>query len=81
MIKKNATKRTSKIPKKVVSKTRCHETMTESAFWSLYAVHLDKSLDFGSLLQNASLKHADCTRAQIRDKSLSINAMCVKTGS
>ena len=33
-MKKNATKRISKIPKKTVVKPRCHGTMTESAFWS-----------------------------------------------
>jgi 5-methylcytosine-specific restriction endonuclease McrA len=33
-MKKNATKRISKIPSKRVSKTRCANTMTESAFWS-----------------------------------------------
>ena len=33
-MKKNATKRISKIPRKVTVKPRCHGTMTESAFWS-----------------------------------------------
>lgn len=33
-MKKNAKKRISKIPRKVVSKPRCNGTMTESAFWS-----------------------------------------------
>ena len=33
-MKKNATKRISKIPKKTTVKPRCHGTMTESAFWS-----------------------------------------------
>ena len=33
-MKKNATKRRAKIPRKTVSKSRCAGTMTESAFWS-----------------------------------------------
>ena len=34
MIKKNATKRRTKIPRKVAIKPRCAGTMTESVFWS-----------------------------------------------
>jgi 5-methylcytosine-specific restriction endonuclease McrA len=34
MIKKNATKRRAKIPRRVTIKPRCAGTMTESAFWS-----------------------------------------------
>lgn len=34
IMKKNATKRISKIPRKIASKPRCAGTMTESAFWS-----------------------------------------------
>ena len=56
MIKKNATKRTSKIPKKVVSKTRCHETMTESAFWSFIRSALRQKSRFWKLITECKLK-------------------------
>jgi len=56
MIKKNATKRTSKIPKKVVSKTRCHETMTESAFWSFIRSALRQKSRFWKPITECKLK-------------------------
>ena len=56
MIKKNATKRISKIPRKVVSKTRCHGTMTESAFWSFIRSALRQKSRFWKPITECKLK-------------------------
>ena len=56
MIKKNATKRISKIPRKTVSKPRCHGTMTESAFWSFIRSALRQKSRFWKPITECKLK-------------------------
>ena len=56
MIKKNATKRTSKIPRRTVSKPRCAGTMTESAFWSFIRSALRQKSRFWKPITECKLK-------------------------
>ena len=55
-MKKNATKRISKIPKKTVVKPRCHGTMTESAFWSFIRSALRQKSRFWKPITECKLK-------------------------
>jgi 5-methylcytosine-specific restriction endonuclease McrA len=55
-MKKNATKRISKIPRKVAVKPRCHGTMTESAFWSFIRSALRQKSRFWKPITEAKLQ-------------------------
>jgi len=55
-MKKNATKRRAKIPRKAVSKSRCAGTMTESAFWSFIRSALRQKSRFWKPITECKMK-------------------------
>ena len=55
-MKKNATKRRAKIPRKTVSKSRCAGTMTESAFWSFIRSALRQKSRFWKPITECKMK-------------------------
>jgi len=55
-MKKNATKRRTKIPRKTVSKSRCAGTMTESAFWSFIRSALRQKSRFWKPITECKMK-------------------------
>jgi 5-methylcytosine-specific restriction endonuclease McrA len=55
-MKKNATKRRTKIPRKVVVKARCAGTMTESAFWSFIRSALRQKSRFWKPISECKMK-------------------------
>ena len=55
-MKKNETKRRAKIPRKTVSKSRCADTMTESAFWSFIRSALRQKSRFWKPITECKMK-------------------------